>query len=327
MTRRPRKPAVVVAPLMNLNLGCGRTVSRRLRMPHFVRRPAVAMHLLVEGGIQVLMATGRRWEYEIGRLTLTWGAMPHLADYTAKRNVTWTAAFPVGLFLRWGLPAEFVATVLRGEPVVEPDASRGAFDTAMMERWSDDLRRHRDNPAESRRIMLMELEARTRRLARDAIIANSRRGAARAKRNAARTKNVVSPTNQPDVSGAANSRTAPADQRVERMLQLIAQSGVQEDARFPTMRSILHVSDLAAAVGIHPDTASRLFERSVGMGLQAFLTQHRIAVAQGLLASTDAKVPAVAAAAGFGSTSQFHAIFHRETGITPRRYREAVYRA
>ena len=104
------------------------------------------------------------------------------------------------------------------------------------------------------------------------------------------------------------------------MLQLIAQSGSD-----PANPRILRVSDLANTIGVHPHTASRLFARSVGTGLQAFLTQHRIAVAQSLLASTDAKIPDIAASAGFGSSSQFHAIFLRETGLTPSRYRRSVH--
>jgi AraC-like DNA-binding protein len=111
---------------------------------------------------------------------------------------------------------------------------------------------------------------------------------------------------------------APASDRVERMLQLIANSGSDPD------RPVLRVSDIAEAVGLHADSASRLFARSVGTGLGAFLTQHRMALAQSLLASTDAKIADIADSAGFGSVSQFHAVFRRHTGMTPDRYRKAI---
>jgi AraC family transcriptional regulator, melibiose operon regulatory protein len=198
----------------------------------------------------------------------------------------WVATFPLGLLLRWGLPEPFVAAALRGEPLAGPDASRGEGDAAMMARWTDDLRR---GEHESRRIMIMELEARVRRLARDVRLA-TRRTRPRA--------------------------PAPTD-KVERMLRLIAAPSQGRD--------VPRVADLAAAVSVHPDTASRLFARSVGTGLLAFLTQHRVALAQSLLASTDAKAAEIAEAAGFGSVSQFHAVFRRHTGQTPDRYRRAVH--
>jgi AraC-like DNA-binding protein len=266
-------------------LDCRRAIIPAQRMPHFVRRPAVAMHLLVRGGIRVLVSTGRRYEYAPGRVTLTWGAIPHLAEFTAPRNEMWVATFPLGLLLRWGLPEPFVAAALRGDPLAEPDAARGEGDAAMMARWSDDLRR---GEPESRRIMTMELEARVHRLARDVRLTRRTR-----------------------------SRVPVLTDKVERMLQLIATSAPG--------RRVPRVADLAAAVGVHPDTASRLFARSVGTGLLAFLTQHRVALAQSLLASTDAKVADVAEAAGFGSVSQFHAVFRRHTGQTPDRYRRAVH--
>ncbi len=279
----------VHAPLLTMDLDCRHFQTKPHVMPHFVRRHAAAFHLLLDGGIRVLMSTGRRYEYPIGRLTLTWGAVPHLAEFFGRRTRMWTATFPIGMLLRWGLPQTFVAAMLRGDPIAEPNAGWCDHDAAMMQRWAADL--HQDDP-EARRIMLMELEARTRRLARDARLRKSRR----------------------------TDSGAPAGDRVERMLQLIAQTGTDNK------RPIVRVSDVAAAVGLHPDTASRLFLRSVGTGLGSFLIQQRITLAQSLLASTDSKIADVADSAGFGSVSQFHATFRRHTQMTPDRYRRAARR-
>lgn len=282
----------VHAPILTFDFDCRFAELPKNRMTHFVRRHAMAMHLVTAGSIRALMSTGHRYTYPLNRLTLTWGAIPHLAEYAEQRNALWTAIFPIGLLLRWELPKPFVAAVLRGKPIEEPNPAEAPHDVARMAKWSDDLRR--GDPA-SRQIMVMELQARTRRLARDAALR---------KRPSRRSDNAV-----------------PASDRVERMLQLIANSGA--DAR----QSVLRVSDVADAVGLHADTASRFFARSVGIGLGAFLTQHRMALAQSMLASTDAKIADIADSAGFGSVSQFHAVFRRHTGLTPDRYRKAALRS
>lgn len=278
------------APILAFDFDCRHAEVPKSRMPHFVRRHAMAMHLVTGGCIRALMSTGRRYEYPLDRLTLTWGAIPHLADFVERRNMMWTATFPIGLLLRWALPKPFVAAVLRGEPIEEPNPVEASHDVAQMTRWADDVRRK--DPA-SRQIMVMELQARTLRLARD--WSTKRR--------------------------ATHRKTAPASDRVERMLQLIADSGSAPD------RPVLRVSDIAASVGLHADSASRLFARSVGTGLGAFLTQHRMALAQSLLASTDAKIADIAESAGFGSVSQFHAVFRKHAGMTPDRYRKASLHA
>src|SRR5688500_13778105 len=114
--RRPPPPPIR-APRMRRELDCRHASPRRPRLPHFARRPAAAVHLLARGGIRVLMSTGRRYEYTVGRLTLTWGAVPHLAEFLGAKNDLWIATFPLGMLLRIGLPAGFVRAVLRGDPI------------------------------------------------------------------------------------------------------------------------------------------------------------------------------------------------------------------
>lgn len=86
-------------------------------------------------------------------------------------------------------------------------------------------------------------------------------------------------------------------------------------------REPLTIPDIAAAAGLHPNYAMNLFRTHCGQTLGECLTQHRVAHAQRLLATTDDKIVDVAFASGFGSANRFYAAFHKSCGQTPRAYR------
>jgi AraC-like DNA-binding protein len=85
----------------------------------------------------------------------------------------------------------------------------------------------------------------------------------------------------------------------------------------------LTIADIADAAGISADRAGRIFRRVWHMSPIAFVTRHRLAEAQRLLAITDAKIIDVALQSGFGSVSQFYAEFQKAFGQTPRHYRQS----
>lgn len=86
----------------------------------------------------------------------------------------------------------------------------------------------------------------------------------------------------------------------------------------------LTLAAAARAVGLNPTYAAGLFKRTFGMTVLEYLTQHRLAHAQRLLATTDKGVLEVALEAGFGSSSRFYAVFTKSCGETPKAYRKRV---
>ena len=133
--------------------------------------------------------------------------------------------------------------------------------------------------------MVLELEARLRRLALD----------------------------QPLLGGAAAGMRGDHSQ-AEQIAQLIAERYAEP----------LRVSAIAAAVGLHPHYAMARFRAAMGVSIGTYLTQYRVMHAQRLLATTDASVIAVGLEAGFGSASQFHAAFKQACGCSPGAYRALV---
>jgi len=81
------------------------------------------------------------------------------------------------------------------------------------------------------------------------------------------------------------------------------------------------LTDVARAAGLNPRYAATLFREKLGRTIGQELTQHRVAMAQRLLARTDQPILSIGHASGFGSTSRFYEAFKAQVGQTPRRYR------
>ncbi|MET2010702.1 helix-turn-helix domain-containing protein [Microbacterium chocolatum] len=86
------------------------------------------------------------------------------------------------------------------------------------------------------------------------------------------------------------------------------------------------VADVAAQAHLHPRYAMEVFRAAMGVTIGEYIAQGRIARAQHLLLSTDASIADIAQRAGFGSSSQFYALFRRRCGTTPAAYRRTLMR-
>jgi AraC family transcriptional activator FtrA len=79
---------------------------------------------------------------------------------------------------------------------------------------------------------------------------------------------------------------------------------------------------MSAHVKQSPRTLARRFRHETGKSLLAWVTEHRVLRARGLLEETDLTVAAVARTVGFGSVESFRRQFFRYTNSNPARYRE-----
>jgi AraC family transcriptional regulator, melibiose operon regulatory protein len=141
------------------------------------------------------------------------------------------------------------------------------------------------NP-ERARILELELEARLRRL----VLGKATRS-----------------------TNARSRKVAPIGQ-AERMAQFIGEHHLEQ----------IGLREIARVVGLNPNYAAGLFKQTFAMTILEYLTQHRVALAQRLLATTHSSVLEIAFASGFGSSSQFYVAFERATGQSPLEYRRAM---
>jgi AraC-like DNA-binding protein len=255
-------------------------------MPTFVRHNDVSLNFLERGRTQVLLATGYRYRLGPGRLAVFWSAIPHKVEMYAPRSILQWFVVPLGTFMRWALPNDFMKQLMRGRVYFEPTDEEGAHDKALLDRCRASAAQ---GDVEARAIMLLELEARIRRLA-------------------AACSTQRQPASVPNPNSGSGA---------ERMLLLIAEH----------FREELTAEDVAAHVGLHRTYAAALFRQHVGMGLHDYITECRLSHAKALLATTNGSILDVALQSGFGSISQFHAVFKQSCGLTPGAFRKELRHA
>jgi AraC-like DNA-binding protein len=87
----------------------------------------------------------------------------------------------------------------------------------------------------------------------------------------------------------------------------------------------LSLARIGRAVGVHPQYLARAFRKHCGISVWEYLTRLRVAHAQRLLLTTDAKIIDVALESGFGSVAPFYAAFARYGGgRSPNHFRRGA---
>lgn len=256
--------------------------------PSPMRRPdhhnEIELNLLESGWVTYLLG-GRKVRVEPGRLAVFWAAIPHQIVEYGQGTRYFVATIPFAWFLQCRLPEALVRPLVRGDLVAENEKTAGAGDRAAFARWETDLKDKRDEP---RRIVMLEMEARLRRLALG-----------------------LPPDNPKETRGRSGVLPGGDLSKVEQMACLIAQRYTEP----------LTAEEIARAVNLHPNYAMALFKKAFGTTLMDYVTHHRVSHAQRLLATTDEKIVEIAFSSGFNSLSRFNEAFRRACGCTPRTYR------
>ena len=86
----------------------------------------------------------------------------------------------------------------------------------------------------------------------------------------------------------------------------------------------LTLTDLAGVACLSTYHFSRSFKQAVGVGPQRYVMQRRLERAKTLMRRTNQPLASIAQEAGFTDQSHLTAIFRREIGVTPGRYRAAL---
>jgi AraC family transcriptional regulator len=108
-------------------------------------------------------------------------------------------------------------------------------------------------------------------------------------------------------------------------------SGAQP-AWLADVREMLHsdtgvhwtLSQLAAAVQVHPVTLARAFRRAHACSVGEYVRRLRIERAAQELGSTTRSIAEIAMTAGFADQSHFSNVFRRQTGMSPSAFRRSI---
>ena len=263
--------------------------------PSPMRRPdhhnEIELNLMLSGWVTYLLG-GRKMRVEQGHLSAFWAAIPHQIIDFGKETDYYVATIPLSWFLQCRLPEKLSQPLMRGELLSDTDTSRLRIDSALFSQWEKDLEA---GTAEAKDIVMLEIEARLRRLS--AILPAS-----------------------PSAPRKRTQRLSLQDgglNKVEQMACLVAQRYTEP----------LTVTEISQAVSLHPNYAMNLFKKAFGTTLIDYLTNHRVSHAQRLLATSDEKIVDIAFSSGFNSISRFNEAFRRACGCTPREYRLAHERS
>ncbi|MFD6416287.1 helix-turn-helix domain-containing protein [Streptomyces sp. NPDC060194] len=231
----------------------------------------------------VYIVGGRRLTFAPGELVAFWAGIPHKLIHVTPGTRMGWLYIPLTTFLGWRMPAAGVTALLHGQSVRTGGAGRQKGDADLLRRWQADLT---TDDAELHRIALLEMEARMRRL-----VHQSFPGA-------------------PETDGPGGHRSV---EHTARLAQFIT-------AHF---REPLTAERIAASVPLHPHYAMSLFKEVLGVTLNGYVNQCRVAEAQRLLITTDRPVAEISTAVGFGSQSSFYAHFTEACDASPGSYRKA----
>ncbi len=240
----------------------------------------------VEEGVMTYLFGGTQLMVVAGRLVLFWAAIPHQVVHIEQPVSLHWLTVPLAWFLQWGLPDVLTRQVLYGRPMVDQGHPDQQLDKMLFRQWYNDLRQ---DSYERRRVVLLEIEARLRRLA----------------------FSLQTPAELEIVPLIFNRG---ALKKAEQMARFIAERFAEP----------LDIQTIAQVVNLHPNYAMSLFRKTFHMSLLDYLTQHRVACAQRLLVTTDAKVLDIALGSGFGSASRFYEAFNRICGQSPGEYRASL---
>ncbi len=94
------------------------------------------------------------------------------------------------------------------------------------------------------------------------------------------------------------------------------------DYMHASLGEALTITDIAAVAELSPYHFMRSFKEVFGQRPHAYLTQRRLERARFLLARTDQAVTHICFEVGFESPGAFSSLFHRQTGLSPRAYRQ-----
>ncbi len=85
------------------------------------------------------------------------------------------------------------------------------------------------------------------------------------------------------------------------------------------------IEDLAGFTGNSPSYISRLFKSEIGMSASDYIRNVKIDKAKNLLRFSDFSLIEISSYLSFSSQSHFIKLFQKETGMTPKKYREKYH--
>jgi AraC-like DNA-binding protein len=267
------------------NVFCAGRRKEVLAMPAPHAHSQVELNFLLSGGMRYGFQ-GRDIRITAGDFVFFWGAIPHQA-LAADPATTFICIYvPIAMFLAMPLSARLAGAVLGGAMIAADPPQ--CFDREQLQRL------HRELLGPDTRMVELdrtELEIMLRR---------------------------VDLTGWRDLADRAPPPSRGGERVHERVCAMV---------RFMVAHAAepIGAEAVARAAGLHPNYAMTVFRQALGCSIGAYLTRHRLYLAQQKLAAGRAGITDIAFDCGFGSVSRFYEAFGRQFGVSPHRFRQAAW--
>ena len=129
------------------------------------------------------------------------------------------------------------------------------------------------------------------------------------------------PQEEVDTTEAKYARSALTDAHAEQLASRI-KAAMEKDALY--LDPNLSLQKLSRHTGALPNQISQTLNEQIGSTFFDYIAHHRIEAAKPLLREGAATTLEVSLDVGFNSRSTFYKAFKRETGMTPKAYRNAT---
>ena len=98
------------------------------------------------------------------------------------------------------------------------------------------------------------------------------------------------------------------------------------DYIYDNLHKKITLEELSEKVGLSPSYFSKLFHKEVGLTVSSYITKKRIEAAENMLKFSDYSCLEISDYLCFSSESHFIYVFKKQTGYTPKKYREHFFR-
>ncbi|WP_313560185.1 AraC family transcriptional regulator [Ruminiclostridium cellobioparum] len=99
------------------------------------------------------------------------------------------------------------------------------------------------------------------------------------------------------------------------------------DYIFTHLHNPVSIKELADYVNLNPNYLSSLFKKEVGLSISSYIRTRKIEAAQNMLRYSEFACIDISNYLSFNSHSHFISVFKKQTGITPKQYRDKYYRS
>ncbi len=229
--------------------------------------------------------SGREVTLQNRQLTIFWDARPHRVSKVEGLGIITNAYVSLSQFLQWRLPACFTNAILSGSVISTQENC--VLDDLLVKDWQQEQFRNSNHWNE---VHALDIQSRLKRLALDGWCELL-------------TQQNKHPT---EIKGAK------AIYHFEKMLKFVSENFVDN----------ISTQDIANQAGISSSYAIILFRKMLGRSIKEYLVDIRVIHAKMRLTNTNDKILTVALESGFGSLSSFYEIFHKNTGVSPARFRK-----